>query len=351
MRADRASVVAALAIAAAFAVGVIELFQLRFEAGDVYPPYSSLRSDPLGAMALFESLESLPGLKVARNYRPLARLKGAPCTIFYLGTDPRFFGFRPELDEMARSGARVVVGFAPVTMPANAALTITVKEWAVRFAFAEAGVGNDQIRGIPRSTALHFTVLDQAWNLLSAEPQRPSMIERRLDKGTLVLVASAFPFSNEALVRERRPDLIARLTGGSDIVFDEQHFGILESGSVTSLARKYGLTGLAAGLLLLAALYLWRNSVSFVPPLPETPGGGPVSGRDAASGFVNLLRRAVEPAELLEVCHQEWKKSLGLGKAYSERRIQKVDEMVAARGTGPVSRAKAIVRVLQEKQI
>ena len=39
-----------------FVLGVIYLFLLRFEAGDVYPPYSSLRADPLGTMAWYESL-------------------------------------------------------------------------------------------------------------------------------------------------------------------------------------------------------------------------------------------------------------------------------------------------------
>ena len=34
-----------------FGFGVLRLFRLRFETGDVYPPYSSLRSDPLGAKA------------------------------------------------------------------------------------------------------------------------------------------------------------------------------------------------------------------------------------------------------------------------------------------------------------
>ena len=46
----------ALAVAALFVAGLIQLFLLRFKAGDVYPAYSSLRSDPLGTQVLFESL-------------------------------------------------------------------------------------------------------------------------------------------------------------------------------------------------------------------------------------------------------------------------------------------------------
>src|SRR5436190_23553842 len=53
---------------AGFIFGLFELFQLRFETGDVYPPYSSLRADPLGTMALCESLQRVPGLTVRRDY-------------------------------------------------------------------------------------------------------------------------------------------------------------------------------------------------------------------------------------------------------------------------------------------
>ena len=48
--------------AVGFAFGLVHLFRLRFAAGDVYPEYSSLRADPLGAMAFCESLERMPGL-------------------------------------------------------------------------------------------------------------------------------------------------------------------------------------------------------------------------------------------------------------------------------------------------
>ncbi len=54
--------------AAAFALGIARLFQLRFETGDVYPPYYSLRADPLGTSALYESLDRMPGISTSRDY-------------------------------------------------------------------------------------------------------------------------------------------------------------------------------------------------------------------------------------------------------------------------------------------
>src|SRR5258705_11576081 len=62
-----------------------QLFALRYSSGEVYPPYSSLRSDPLGAKALFETFQTFPGMRAERNYRPLETLRTQDSTILYLG--------------------------------------------------------------------------------------------------------------------------------------------------------------------------------------------------------------------------------------------------------------------------
>ncbi len=48
--------------------GLLELFNWRYANGDVFPPYSSLRADPLGTMAFYEGLGEIPGLTVQRNF-------------------------------------------------------------------------------------------------------------------------------------------------------------------------------------------------------------------------------------------------------------------------------------------
>ena len=69
-----------------FLYGVTKLLALRFEEGDVYPAYSSLRYDPLGTRALYESLESILGDSVTRNHDSLSRLaQEEDSTLMYLG--------------------------------------------------------------------------------------------------------------------------------------------------------------------------------------------------------------------------------------------------------------------------
>ena len=104
-----------------FAVGVVHLFILRFESGDVYPAYSSLRSDPLGTRALYESLENIDSLSVHRNYHLLKSLTFEPqTTLFYLGVSADEFNWVSEemmevFDRLTRSGGRLVLTFLPVT--------------------------------------------------------------------------------------------------------------------------------------------------------------------------------------------------------------------------------------------
>jgi hypothetical protein len=62
--------------------GLVRLFWLRFEAGDLYPPYSSLRSDPLGVQALYEGIQHLEGQETSRNFQPMDRFTPEPGATF-----------------------------------------------------------------------------------------------------------------------------------------------------------------------------------------------------------------------------------------------------------------------------
>src|SRR5438105_3779371 len=64
----RLPLLALLICAILFGLGLLQLFKLRFDTGEVYPEYSSLRSDPLGTMAFCESLERMPGISVRRDF-------------------------------------------------------------------------------------------------------------------------------------------------------------------------------------------------------------------------------------------------------------------------------------------
>jgi SAM-dependent methyltransferase len=108
-----------LACGLGFLLGLFWLFQLRFAHGDVYPPYSSLRADPLGTMALYESLARLPGVTVQRDYSVSGRLPEPRAAAYlHLAADSFDWTSLPqdvvnEIERFVTSGGRLVVAFTP----------------------------------------------------------------------------------------------------------------------------------------------------------------------------------------------------------------------------------------------
>src|SRR5690349_11760228 len=113
----RFSWIALLLIAVVFVAGLGWLFKLRLGQGDVFPPYSTLRADPLGPRAIFEAFQELPNLRVERSLKALKKIpESPPRTLLFAGmTRVQWQNFSLEeanvLDAAARGGSRVVVVF------------------------------------------------------------------------------------------------------------------------------------------------------------------------------------------------------------------------------------------------
>lgn len=368
-------------LALAFVFGLVHLMNLRFQAGDVYPPYSSLRTDPLGTKAFYESLANLPGFHVRRNYQPFEKLDdNTPLTIFLFGISAQEARTSSEvelrvLESMANTGDRIVVTILPVieaprpvkkprtkkkedttSSKTNSVAPKVVdldKRWSYAFAYS------DDATNELWHTALYFDKLGSEWNVLESRGKFPAVIERHFGKGSVVLCADSFFISNEAMRQERRPELLATLVGTNrNIVFDETHLGVGEAPGVMTLARKYRLHGLFFGLLLLAGLFVWKNATSFVPPHEDTgmDGAALADGKDSAAGFVNLVRRSIPSSELLPACVAEWKKSLGHTLPVSGGKREHVDGVLAAqqalpaRQRDPLGAYRQIAEILKKRK-
>ncbi len=398
--------IAALVLAAAlFAYGLFRLFEDRFAVGDIYPEYSSLRSDPLGTKAFYESLDRL--INAARNYRPLPKLgDGRNTTLFILGVDPFALEMTEaeyqELEQFAGSGGRIVISLYPRYLKsaknAPAPPGQTLRKQKEKGSEAKSGPF-DRMRSIPLSerwgmnwettalprteagpyqaqeaqreiaaaempesischTAVYFTELSDVWRVVYARPrERPVIIERRFGDGTIVLSADSYWFSNEAMLQERYPALLAWMVGPSRAaLFDETHLGVTEQPGVAALARKYRLHGLFAALMLLAGLFVWKSSVSFLPPHAEEASrerGETIAGKESAAGFVNLLRRNLPNREILATCLAEWKKTCA--REVPRRKLQEMQEIIdaenqrPAKDRAPVRTYQAIARILARK--
>ena len=370
-------------IAAGLIFGLVRLFGLRFEAGDIYPQYSSLRADPLGSKALYESLDHL--VPVRRAHQPLRRVNGPNRTTWlFLGVKPsELYVSSAELrqwEAFVTQGGRVVFAMLPGNLgpsgtqaPASknpdtwvfagdqwgfawdhAALPSPEKN-AFEPAIARHTIGGDLPGSISMRSPVCFTNLNEAWRVIyEREGARPVVIERKLGSGSIVLTADAYPFSNEALDRERHTDLLAWYIGAArEVVFDEHHLGVQASHGIASLARKYQLHGTFTVLTALAALFIWKSGTTLVPRTAENRSSDIIPGKDASSGFINLLRRNVAPSNLLRVCLSEWKQNCA--REIPRQKLEKVQAIIDSenqlptRQQNPVRAYVKIARVMAKR--
>lgn len=381
-------------LVAAFLYGLAGLFQLRLDRGDIYPPYSTLRADPLGAQAFCASLERLRFTRVRRNYEPLPHLRpSAATTWFFLGMDLEEFqeewaADRKLLEALSSQYGRVVIAFSPEHQPTGGrpvASRPSLKpqrdplpktplsfEQAWGFAFAHEALprGNDVFQAVTASrqatlpvpdrlnwhSSLHFDQLAADWKVIYARDQHPVIIERPLGGGTLVLAADSYLFSNEALRVERAAPLLAWFVGGNyNVCFDETHLGVTEQPGIGTLLRRYRLHGVLAACLVLAALLVWKNATSLAPPHDAAPDDGVVAGRDSAGGFINLLRRSIAPRELPAICLEQWKSRVLRGAGFQAERVARMEAVVKeeheapSTSRDPVAAYRRLARIATEK--
>jgi len=418
LKRDKALVVLLPVLAAAFGLGVARLFQLRFEAGDVYPPYSSLRSDPLGTKALYESLEGLPSVAVGRFIQRFDQLPdGRNTTLLVFGADSTGMNRSTEdeykqMEQFMFAGGRIVIALAPLNTRPWAARREEARErsraregdksdepdrddsgrkrrrigeeeelpdaklislrdrWDVEFDYEDlprnggeryqAVAARKQMDGdLPESlvwhTSLYFNRPGASWRVTYSRDSHPVLIERRFGSGSLVFSADSYFLSNEAMRKERHPQLLAWMIGrNATVLFDETHLGVTESPGIAALVRKYRLHGLVIGLILMAGLFVWKNAVRFVPAHADERADA-VAGRESAAGFVNLLRRSIESSQIVPVCLAEWKRTRAHGRADLVAKVERAATVIAeeqgrpARERNVVESYKQISRILSER--
>lgn len=376
MRAKLLIILLAVTAAAAMA-GLYQLFMLRFEAGDLFPPGSSLRSDPLGSMALYQALERTAGLSVQRNYRSLDQQQIVASTILLLGSDHRRLltvtkQQTTTLERLAAAGNRVILAFSPAAAATQRTADHGEKPrqpagpWGVTPHVAPAEPGQPATSplraalqapetGLPPQVALrsHLTLIPAAdsWRVIYTVQDRPVLLERTIGSGSMVLVADSSLFSNQSLKEGRQTTLLAWLLGGHPtVIFDEAHLGVTEQGGIMALIRRFDLLPLLGVLLVLAGLYLWRASVPLAPSLPPDAEGQTIGvAHDSFSGLVNLLRRSIPAGQLLPVCCQEWQRSFGT-ELKEDEQLRRTFQEALKQGDEPLQGYRRIARLRAERK-
>jgi hypothetical protein len=302
------------AILALLVGGLLLLFHLRFQGSDLYPQYSSLRSDPRGLKILFEALQQTGAVQADRSFRPLEQWRGTNAAVVVAGVAPYWWLNSDEnlqnAERLAGLGNRVVI-----TLDEQARLydrsdikeKPLAKHWGVSIEKAP-GLGKDEDREY-RPWPFFF-LADKNWRVVRRESGRPVLIERSFGSGAVALMATSWPLTNEAMVDDRQPEFLLTLLGTKpEVRFDESHLGMAETGTIMALARRFHLQGFLTGLFLVAALFIWRNTTSFPPQREQHDTARLGAGRDSLTGLAILLERHLPEKDLLACCLREREKA------------------------------------------
>ena len=315
-------------IGVVFAVGLFQIFRIRLVAGDLYPEWSSLRSDPQGTRVLFDSLAATRRFVTVRKYKALAQSPEQGATILFLGYSPGVLVSESTRDlegfeQSARSGNRLVFAMNPgqwAGPPKQEGDSAIAKKW---------GVTIDRVpRNADDDIELFFAKATN-WTPGIKKKGRAVVIERAFGSGSIVLSASSEAFANQNLARGRNSALLVQLLGdNARVVFDEAHLGVQDTGSVLGLVHKYRLDGALWGLLAVAIVFVWSNAAGFPPPVPPRLAA-PLAGHDSRAGLAQLLRRQIPRARIVDLCISEWERTNTRAKV--ERRYNGLDPIEAYR--------------------
>ncbi len=199
------------------------------------------------------------------------------------------------------------------------------KKWGVAFALHEPDKSfqtaqktpDADIPGLPETVSWHsplyFDKLKGNWKTIYSVNSQPVIIEKAIGSGTLVLSSDSYLFSNEALMKEPRPSLLAWFSGKNRrMVFDDSHFGISKNPGIVGLAGKYGIHGIYFGLTVVALLFAWRSLTPFIPVSGKTGNEGKnviQIEHDTARGLVSLIRRNIPPKRIVLASIREWQRT------------------------------------------
>jgi hypothetical protein len=326
----------------AFLWGVVILFDRQFAAGELYPRFSTMRTDRLGAKLVYDSLGQLPGITVERNLLPVEFLPRDGSALVLLGLSPMQVNWNTDM--LLQSAANIAARGNRVV------LAMYVDPDDERRVIAE-----DVAKGPATAKKIETPPLQAMWNVkLKIDPdqnaphpiyfeksggERTFSVEREAGKGSIVLMAESGAFANGSAVKPERLDEICRALGPyRRIVFDEQHLGVSESGSVVGMARQFRLMGLALGLALCAGLFIWKNAAAF-PPATAARAADKFAGRTSHAGLVTLLKRHIPPGELAGVCWNEW---LNANRSKATPEMRRGVEAILASGADPVEATREI---------
>lgn len=370
----------AVALGLAALITLYHLLSLQYESGEGYPEYSSLRTDPLGTMALYEALDSISETQVERNMKELGRAQFTPdTTLFLLGASlgKDSVPTLERLEAFVEAGGRLVILFRPYTnpwldefeptdhsseeddeeedTPESEDFMIPFQDISERwgFEYAERNLTrnsdsptttfvqrNSEYSGVlPDALSWHsnlyFKDISNDWTSVFTRDTLVVAMERQMGEGTIVLASDNYHVTNEAMLKARSTDYLVWLTNSSHtVIFDESHLGIAPRMGLMALMAlmiHYKLLPTLIACLFLAGLFVWRNTSR---QIRHEIVGADTDNESVSFGSVeslaSLARRSIPRNQILPTCWAMFKEGPGRSALSTKQATDEIEGLLAS---------------------
>ncbi len=338
---------------------VFRIYEIRLENGNLYPPASTYRTDPMGCRVLYEAFARLPQKRIERYTSPILELpeEGKNNTLFFLGVEDTndAVSVLEKIETFVNTGGRLVITYAgSLSEPVEEDDKISPQKegeqekdtsesdskeekkwfenirdrWGFKLEHVEINRSDTLIDGtlfvkpdredvpLPPSLNWHssmvFSELHEDWHVLYRRNEHPVLIERIMGKGSMVIATDTYMLSNEAMRTHRQAGLYTWLAGdATHLFFDETHHGIQHRLGVASLIRRYRLEYVLLSFVMLGLLFIWKNATSLLPHQStrrEIEKADAIIESESNLALNNLMHRSIPPKKLLATCLMLWQK-------------------------------------------
>jgi hypothetical protein len=310
-----------------FFAGTILIFQSRIRKGETLPDYSTLKADPLGTLALFESLQKTPNLTVTRNYSNNTVIDYSNSTIFFIGVHAYIFemggSLASHIDSLLKKGNRVIVSFLEPPFFSQENVTSDSTDTSkIPFTHSIQFRKNVSDTSKVHSTDILFKNVtwpgvlnlraDSSWKTIVARDSFMLLGEKKVHSGVLVVLHDGYNLSNQGLRENLKKNgsnpLIPYLIGNTTtIIFDESHHGIVKRMGISAILQKGGFTPVIIFLCLWFLLLIWYiQGVSIRTQQGSTADN---QSSDSPDSLQLILTSRIPPKNILQICKDEWQKS------------------------------------------
>lgn len=170
--------------------------------------------------------------------------------------------------------------------------------------------------------------LEERWEALYTIDGKAVVIGKRVGRGSIICLANGMPLTNESMYAHRDLELIRWLLDEREnVIFDEYHFGIVEPKGIAKLIREYRLEAVLFGIAFSFALFVWYGLVPLMPSKPDLIREGP-QRQTTLGGYRDLLRRYINPRDVLNICLEEWRQVFMARKAEQKRKNAQYQEAI-----------------------